>query len=177
MRSRLRRPLLAFAVVAVALILTPATAWTPGASDAGAREPRDVTSRGEERAAANMRPPMRVARKAATLALRMVGHPYRWGGESPGGFDCSGLVRWSYGRFGVDLPHSSTALYDVGRPVSRTLLETGDVLFFRGLGHVGLYLGGGWMVHAPHSGKTVEVVNLAASNYGGRLVGARRLVG
>ena len=60
--------------------------------------------------------------------------------------------------------------------VPSTALQTGDVLFFSGLGHVGLYLGGGRMVHAPYSGKTVEIVNLRASHYGGRLVGARRVV-
>jgi len=176
MRTRLRRPLLAFAVVALGLILTPATAWAPGAGDAGAGVSERPTPRGEERAPAETRGVMSVGRKAATLALRMVGRPYRWGGESPeGGFDCSGLIRWSYGRFGVDLPHNAAALYGVGRPVSRHMLRTGDVLIFSGLGHAGLYLGGGLMVHAPYSGKTVEVVNLAATNYGGRLVGARRV--
>ena len=114
--------------------------------------------------------------RAATLALRMAGTPYRWGGESPAsGFDCSGLIRWAYGRVGVDLPHNSYALYGVGRRVSRERMETGDLLFFSGLGHVGLYLGGGRMVHAPYSGKDVEVVRLARARYGSRLVGVRRV--
>ena len=107
----------------------------------------------------------------------MVGKDYRWGGESPAsGFDCSGLVRWAYGQVGVDLPHNSHALFGIGREVSRAELETGDVLFFSGLGHVGLYLGGGRMVHAPYSGKDVEITALADTNYGRRLVGARRVV-
>lgn len=114
--------------------------------------------------------------RAATLALRMAGTPYRWSGESPAsGFDCSGLIRWAYGRVGVDLPHNSYALHGVGRRVSRERMETGDVLFFSGLGHVGLYLGGGRMVHAPYSGKDVEVVRLARARYGSRLVGVRRV--
>lgn len=176
MRPRLRRPLLAFAVVSAALILTPG-ALAPGSGEAGAGVPASLVPRGEERAPAETVGVMSVGRKAATLALRMVGRPYRWGGESPeGGFDCSGLIRWSYGRFGVDLPHNSAALSGVGRPVSHSLLRTGDVLVFSGLGHAGLYLGGGWMVHAPYSGKTVEVVNLAATNYGRRLVAARRVI-
>jgi peptidoglycan DL-endopeptidase CwlO len=114
--------------------------------------------------------------RVAKIALKAVGVPYRWGGSSPsGGFDCSGLVYWAYGRLGVEVPHSSYALYDQGRRVARSRMKPGDVLFFSGLGHVGLYLGGGRMVHAPQSGRTVEVVGLASTNYGSRLVGARRV--
>ena len=115
--------------------------------------------------------------RAVQIALKVVGVPYRWGGESPSsGFDCSGLVRWAYGRVGIELPHSSYALYDEGRNVPTSRLKAGDVLFFEGLGHVGLYLGGGRMVHAPQSGRNVEVVRLGELGYGGRLVGARRVV-
>ena len=103
--------------------------------------------------------------------------PYRWGGSTPaGGFDCSGLVYWAYGRLGISVPHSSYALYGLGRNVPRSRLKPGDVLFFSGLGHVGLYIGRGRMVHAPQSGRTVEIVPLGRSHYGSRLVGARRLV-
>ena len=117
-----------------------------------------------------------VGERAARIALEAVGIPYRWGGESPSsGFDCSGLVRWAYGRLGVALPHSSYALYGEGRRVSQARMKPGDVLFFEGLGHVGLYLGRGRMVHAPQSGRDVEVVRLARSNYGRRLIGARRV--
>lgn len=121
-------------------------------------------------------PPTR-AERAVNAALGAVGTPYRWGGESPAtGFDCSGLVRWAYGRVGVDLPHNSYALYGEGRRVRETQMEPGDILFFEGLGHVGLYLGDGRMVHSPETGRSVEVVRLAATNYGARLVGARRVV-
>jgi cell wall-associated NlpC family hydrolase len=175
MPPRLRRLLLGFAFVALALILAPATASTTGGVRASAAESLAMTNHPEGRAPVAAPKHVGLRERAATLAVRMVGTPYRWGGESPGGFDCSGLIRWSYGRVGVDLPHNSNALYSVGRAVPRTRLETGDVLFFTGLGHVGLYLGGGRMVHAPYSGKHVEVVNLAASHYGGRLIGARRV--
>jgi cell wall-associated NlpC family hydrolase len=115
--------------------------------------------------------------RAARIAVKAVGVPYRWGGSSPSsGFDCSGLVSWAYARLGVALPHSSYALYDKGRPVRVARLRAGDVLFFSGLGHVGLYVGRGRMVHAPHSGRLVEVVRLGRSGYGSRLVGARRIV-
>jgi peptidoglycan DL-endopeptidase CwlO len=118
-----------------------------------------------------------LGQRAAKAALRAVGVPYRWGGSSPaGGFDCSGLVYWAYGRLGISVPHSSYALYGLGRNVSRSRLKPGDVLFFSGLGHVGLYIGRGRMVHAPQSGRTVEIVPLGRSHYGSRLVGARRLV-
>jgi cell wall-associated NlpC family hydrolase len=113
---------------------------------------------------------------AAAHALRAVGVPYRWAGASlETGFDCSGLVYWAYAQVGIEVPHSSYALYDLGKRVSRANLRPGDVLFFSGLGHVGLYLGNGRMVHAPETGRLVEVVRLARSRYGDRLVAARRI--
>jgi cell wall-associated NlpC family hydrolase len=123
-----------------------------------------------------LEPPPTRAERAARFALGEVGVPYRWGGESPEtGFDCSGLVRWAYLRVGVDLPHNSYALYGQGKRVPESKLAPGDLLFFEGLGHVGLYLGRGRMVHAPETGRNVEVVRLAASDYGARLIGARRV--
>jgi cell wall-associated NlpC family hydrolase len=116
-----------------------------------------------------------VADLAVSHALEAVGVPYRYGGESTDGFDCSGLVRWSYRRVGIDVPHNSYALYSVGRQVPTSRMKPGDVLFFEGLGHVGLYVGKGRMVHAPYTGKDVEVVSLEATNYGERLIGARRV--
>jgi cell wall-associated NlpC family hydrolase len=148
------------AVVALALAV-PAT----GSGDDGKR-PHAVP----------VQPEVPAGERAAQVALKVVGVPYRWGGESPAnGFDCSGLVRWAYGRVGIDLPHNSYALYSEGRRVPASKLEPGDVLFFEGLGHVGLYLGRGRMVHAPQTGRDVEVVRLDSSNYGARLIGARRV--
>jgi cell wall-associated NlpC family hydrolase len=127
------------------------------------------------------RPPVQKPRptlgqRAAKLALLAVGVPYVWGGASPAsGFDCSGLVYWAYRRLGIELPHSSYALYDRGRRVARSRMKPGDLVFFSGLGHVGMYLGRGRMVHAPSSGRSVEVVRLGGSDYGGRLIGARRI--
>jgi murein DD-endopeptidase len=117
-----------------------------------------------------------IGERAAAIAVRAVGVPYRWGGISPaGGFDCSGLVDWAYGRLGIALPHSSYALYDQGRRVARSRMRVGDLLFFSGRGHVGIYIGQGRMVHAPHSGTRVQVVRLRHSSYGARLVGVRRV--
>ena len=114
--------------------------------------------------------------RAARIALQAVGVPYQWGGTSMAGFDCSGLVYWAYRRLGVELPRTSYSLYDRGRRVPRSRLKAGDLLFFVGLGHVGLYLGQGRMVHAPRAGRTVEVVSLRGSYFGGQLIGARRVV-
>ena len=117
-----------------------------------------------------------VGDRAATIAVKAVGVPYVWGGASPAsGFDCSGLVYWSYKQLGIELPHSSYALYDVGRQIAPSRMQPGDLVFFAGLGHVGIYVGRGRMVHAPHSGARVEVVPLGGSSYGERVVGARRI--
>src|ERR687887_1466753 len=129
----------------------------------------------EHRHVRHAKPKPTLGQLVAKIALREVGVPYRWGGESPSGFDCSGLVRWSYLRVGIDLPHSSYALSAVGRSVSRAQMEPGDVLFFNGRGHVGLYIGRGRMVHAPYSGRDVEVAPLAGW-YGSRFEDARRVV-
>jgi cell wall-associated NlpC family hydrolase len=112
--------------------------------------------------------------RAARVALKAVGVPYHWGGTSPSsGFDCSGLVYWAYGHVGVELPHSSYALAGMGRRVRH--LRPGDLLFFSGYGHVGIYVGRGRMVHAPHSGTRVQVVKLGRSHYGDSVVSARRV--
>ena len=99
--------------------------------------------------------------------------PYVWGGASPAGFDCSGLVSWVYGRLGISLPHNAAALYGVGRPVPLSAMRPGDLVFFSGLGHVGLYLGQGRMIHEPQSGRSVEIEALDARSY--PPVGARRV--
>jgi cell wall-associated NlpC family hydrolase len=107
-------------------------------------------------------------------AMSMLGTPYVWGGAAPGGFDCSGLVLWAYAQVGVSLPHSSFAMWGYGVPVSVDQLQPGDLVFFNGLGHVGLYIGGGQFIEAPHSGTVVQISNLADRL--GDYVGARRIL-
>jgi cell wall-associated NlpC family hydrolase len=112
--------------------------------------------------------------RVVRTAWRAVGIPYRWGGTSPrSGFDCSGLVRWVYGHVGISLPHYSVAQWSYGRRVPGRALLPGDVLFFSGLGHVGIYIGRGAFIDAPHAGASVRLEHLNGW-YASSLVGARR---
>jgi peptidoglycan DL-endopeptidase CwlO len=111
---------------------------------------------------------------AVGYAMSQLGTPYVWGGAAPGGFDCSGLVMWAYAQVGVALPHSSYAQWGYGVPVSTDQLEPGDLVFFNGLGHVGMYIGGGQFIEAPHTGAFVQISNLADRM--GDYVGARRIL-
>ena len=112
--------------------------------------------------------------RAVQIANRLTGIPYVWGGASPrSGFDCSGLVQYVYAKLGISLPHYTFSQYGRGRSVSRSSLRPGDLVFFYGLNHVGIYGGGGKYIHAPRRGSTVRWSSLA-SNPG--YYGARRLV-
>jgi cell wall-associated NlpC family hydrolase len=107
---------------------------------------------------------------AASIALRYLGVPYVWGGASPSGFDCSGLVMYVYAQLGISLPHYTVAQWNATDPISSP--EPGDLVFFNGLGHVGIYIGGGRFVDAPHTGSVVRIDSM--SNFGG-YDGARRV--
>jgi cell wall-associated NlpC family hydrolase len=111
--------------------------------------------------------------RAVRIAARELGVPYRYGGSSPSGFDCSGLVAYVYGKLGIQLPHNAAAQYGYGRPVDPSHLEPGDLVFFHGLGHVGLYIGRGRIIHAPQTGERVSIQSLASRN--GSVEGARRV--
>lgn len=112
--------------------------------------------------------------RAVQIANHLTGVPYSWGGESPSsGFDCSGLVRYVYGRLGIDLPHHAASQWSLGRPVHGPL-HAGDLVFFSGLGHVGIYGGHGKFIHAPRSGESVRWQSLSSRMSG--YVGARRVV-
>jgi cell wall-associated NlpC family hydrolase len=107
--------------------------------------------------------------------------PGRYGGVvgvamSPAGFDCSGLVAYAYAQVGVSLPHNAAAQYGHGVAVPRDQLQAGDIVFFNGLGHNGIYVGGGLFVHSPHTGDVVKVSSLSDSWYAATYVGARRIL-
>jgi peptidoglycan DL-endopeptidase CwlO len=108
------------------------------------------------------------------IAMQYLGTPYVWGGASPSGFDCSGFVMYVYAQVGVSLPHSSYGQYGAGSPVSRDQLQAGDLVFFNGLGHVGIYVGGGSFIHAPHTGDVVKISSMTGW-YASTYVGARRI--
>jgi cell wall-associated NlpC family hydrolase len=113
--------------------------------------------------------------QAAQTALGYVGVPYRWGGSTPAGFDCSGLVSYVYAQLGIQLPHYAAAQYGYGSPVPRDQLQPGDLVFFDNLAHVGIYIGGDEFVDAPHTGTVVRIDSLSDSWYSSRYVGARRI--
>lgn len=108
--------------------------------------------------------------QAASIALQYLGVPYRWGGASPSGFDCSGLVMYVYARLGISLPHYTVAQWNATTRISSP--APGDLVFFNGLGHVGIYIGGGRFVDAPHTGSVVRIDSM--SSFGG-YDGARRV--
>ena len=116
--------------------------------------------------------------RAAVVALEQVGAPYRYGGQSPRGFDCSGLVHYAYSRAGLSVPRTTTQLWSAARAVPGDELRAGDLLFFRidgKMSHVGLYLGEQRFVHAPQSGRTVAVGSLEAPFYRQALIRGGRL--
>jgi peptidoglycan DL-endopeptidase CwlO len=108
------------------------------------------------------------------IAMQYLGTPYVWGGASPAGFDCSGFVMYVFSKVGVSLPHNAAMQYGYGSPVSRSALAPGDLVFFNGLGHNGIYIGGNQFIHSPHTGDVVKISTITGW-YASTWVGARRL--
>lgn len=121
-----------------------------------------------------------IGERAAVVAVRQLGVPYRYGGNgnSDGGFDCSGLVHYAYKHAGLDIPRTTRTLWQAARPVGKSDLVVGDLLFFSiegKMSHVGMYIGKRRFVHAPSSGREVTIAELDSDFYqsaflrGGRL--------
>jgi hypothetical protein len=116
---------------------------------------------------------------AIGVAAQYLGTPYHFGGASPeSGFDCSGLMQWSYSHVGISIPRVTYDQIDVGTPVDRSQLVPGDLVFFQHDGdvhHVGMYLGGGRFLEAPHTGDVVKVASLDDPYYAAQFAGGRRI--
>ncbi|MGN9839585.1 C40 family peptidase [Nonomuraea sp. H19] len=102
------------------------------------------------------------ASKAIAVAKKQIGDPYRYGADGPGSFDCSGLTQYAWKKAGVKLPRVAASQFArIKRKVSWKNLQPGDLLFFSGLGHVGMYVGNGKMIHSPRTGYRVQIVKLS----------------
>lgn len=110
------------------------------------------------------------------IAMQYLGVPYKWGGSSPSGFDCSGFTMYVYAQVGVSLPHYTGSQWGMGVPVAKSDLQPGDLVFFNGLGHMGIYVGGGSFIHAPHTGDVVKISSLSQDWYANTYMGARRIL-
>lgn len=122
---------------------------------------------------------LKIGQQIANLAKLQVGNPYRYGGATPNGFDCSGLVYYTHGKLGIRTPRTSRQLYSVARPIKLSKLETGDVVFFKlnnkKISHVGIYIGKGRFVHAPNTGRKVSTNQLSDPFWKSRIIGGGRL--
>ena len=116
------------------------------------------------------------------LAYSKQGCPYVWGAEGPNTFDCSGFTQYVYrNAVGKNIPRTSKAQSKYGQTVSKANLQPGDLVFFTTNGsgsvsHVGIYVGGGNMIHSPSTGKTVSVTSINSSYYTARFVTAKRIL-
>jgi cell wall-associated NlpC family hydrolase len=163
-----RATLNAIIVAIVTLALASAVLASPGSA---APDPHKPTRKHAAKRQVKKR--INLGLRAVQIANHLTGVPYRWGGASPrGGFDCSGLVQYVYGKVGIHLPHHAASQYGHGRRVSRGSLRAGDLVFFSGLGHVGIYAGSGKFIHAPRRGTTVRWSRLSSH---GSYYGATRL--
>ena len=125
-----------------------------------------------------MPPPGTLGEQAAAIAQQYLGVPYVWGGASPSGFDCSGLVMYVYAQLGISLDHYTGSQWNAGPHVPRDQLAPGDIVFFYpDVHHDGLYIGGGLFIHAPHTGDVVKISSLNDDWYSSAYMGAVRVTG
>lgn len=154
---------------------TPASPVAPGVT----ADPAVEAPAAPEPTPAPAPPPADASRGAqvVAIAMRYLGIPYKWGGASPSsGFDCSGLTMYVFAQIGMSLPHYAAAQYGLGQAVSKSDLQAGDLVFFRGLGHMGMYIGGGNFIHAPRTGDVVKISSLSEPYRVANWVGARRVL-
>jgi cell wall-associated NlpC family hydrolase len=161
----------------VPCIALAACSWAPTHPEAPA-SPTTWASWGDAPGLAAHEASQRPAAQAVDYATGMIGVPYRWGGATPAGFDCSGLVYYTFHKAGVSVPRTSQEQYHAARPVPLAKALPGDLVFFgrRGrISHVGIYLGDERFVHAPETGRNVSVAHLDEVAYRKRFAGAGRI--
>jgi cell wall-associated NlpC family hydrolase len=159
---------LPIAIAAILLLTVPATAQATVAK---------VAPHAAQPVAGRVAGQVTVGDLAVAAAMPLRGAPYSWGGTTPAGFDCSGFTAYVYAKLGITLAHSTYAQWDAGTHIPRSDLQPGDLVFFAGIGHVGIYIGGGRFIHAPHTGTVVSIDRLSASWYSAEYDGAVRLPG
>jgi cell wall-associated NlpC family hydrolase len=117
--------------------------------------------------------------RVAGLAAAMIGIPYVYGGQTPEGFDCSGLVFYAYRETGIDVPRTSLAQYRAAKRIPVSAAQPGDLVFFRigrQISHVGIYVGNNRFIHSPETGQTVKITDLDDEYYKKRFAGAGRIL-
>ncbi len=147
---------------------TPKAAKSSGKAKSGAKASANVAVSGSASGS-----------KLVAQASKYIGTRYVYGGTSPSGFDCSGLVQYSLRKLGVSIARSSSAQYGYGTPVSRSNLQPGDLVFFargRGISHVAIYAGNDQVIHAPRAGKSVCYQSLSSLTNSLKYVGAKRVL-
>lgn len=161
--------------VSAAVVFLAGCAGAPHAPDPVARTP--VSAPTDSSLSAPALSPLRT--KVVFTAMQMVGVPYLWGGSTPTGFDCSGLVQYAYSNAGLQLPRTAAAQFAASTPLTLDNAVAGDLLFFNDrsrTSHVAIYLGEGRFVHAPNGGSQVSLDNLDTSYWRAHFSGAGRII-
>lgn len=122
--------------------------------------------------------PVSTGNQVAQLAKQLIGKPYQYGGNTPKGFDCSGLVQYTHNKVGISIPRTTDKQLKQAKPIKRSQLQAGDLVFFRLNGrkvsHVGIYIGNNQIVHAPSSGKRVSYARLDQGYWKDRVTATAR---